>query len=145
MPESGEDPGNAVFVYTDGAASGNPGPAGIGIVLQCKDLRKEISQYIGRATNNMAELEAIRTGLLAIKNPSLPIRVFTDSSYAIGVLSKGWKPKKNQDLIESIMDLKKKFRDLKFIKVKGHSGHPENETADQLATSAIKTGKTDQG
>jgi ribonuclease HI len=138
IPDPEKDPGNTVFVYTDGASSGNPGPAGIGVVLKCKDLHKEISQYIGEATNNIAELEAIRTGLLAIKNTGLPIRVFTDSSYALGVLSKGWKPKKNQDLIESIMELKKKFKDLKFIKVKGHSGHPENEAADRLATSAIK-------
>jgi ribonuclease HI len=137
-PVTEERSESTIYIFTDGASSGNPGPAGIGVVLKCGDLHKEISRYIGTATNNIAELEAIRTGLLAIKNPDRPIRVFTDSSYALGVLSKNWKPKKNQDLIQSILDLKKTFGDLEFIKVKGHSGHPENEAADRLATSAIK-------
>ncbi|MBU4469874.1 MAG: ribonuclease HI [Desulfobacteraceae bacterium] len=136
-----EHPENTIYIFTDGASSGNPGPAGIGVVLKCGDLHKEISRYIGRATNNIAELEAIKTGLLAIKNPGFPVRVFTDSSYALGVIAKGWKPQKNQDLIQSILDLKNQFSDLAFIKVKGHSGHPENEAADRLATSAIKAVK----
>ena len=129
---------NTLCIYTDGASSGNPGPAGIGVVLQYGEHEKEISQFIGNATNNIAELQAIKTGLKEIKNPKLPIRLFTDSSYALGVLTKGWKPKKNQDLIQSIITLLKKFKDIQFIKVKGHAGHPENERADHLATSAIK-------
>ena len=128
----------ALCIYTDGASSGNPGPAGIGIVMRYGEHEKEISQFIGHATNNIAELQAIKTGLKEIKNPKLPIRLFTDSSYAMGVLTKGWKPKKNQDLIQSILTLLKNFNDIQFIKVKGHAGHPENELADQLATSAIK-------
>ncbi|MGD9211199.1 MAG: hypothetical protein PVI90_10505, partial [Desulfobacteraceae bacterium] len=76
-------------------------------------------------------------GLSEVKNRSLPVRVFTDSSYALGLLSKGWKPKKNQELVSQIRRLMKDFADLHFIKVKGHAGHPENECADHLATSAI--------
>jgi len=127
-----------ICIYTDGASSGNPGPSGIGIVLRFGKLEKEISKYIGIATNNIAELEAIRTGLSAIKSTKLPVRIFTDSMYAYGVLTLGWKARKNQGIINSIKNTLLKFNDLKFIKVKGHAGHEENERADFLATSAIK-------
>ncbi|MFH0731216.1 MAG: ribonuclease H [Pseudomonadota bacterium] len=132
-------PDNAVLVFTDGACSGNPGPAGIGVVLRHGEHQKEISRYIGMATNNIAELEAIRTGLSMLKNKGLPIRLFTDSSYAIGVLSKGWKASKNQELVGATKTLMAKFDNLKLIKVKGHSGHEENEKADQLAVAAIQS------
>ena len=129
---------DCICIYTDGASSGNPGPSGIGIVLRFGKHEKEISKYIGIATNNIAELEAIRTGLLAIKDTSLPVRIFTDSGYAYGVLTLGWKARKNQDIIKSIKNNLLKFNDLKFIKVKGHAGEEGNERADFLATSAIK-------
>ena len=129
---------DAVCIYTDGASSGNPGPSGIGIVLRFGKHEREISKYIGTATNNIAELEAIRTGLRAIKNADLPVRIFTDSRYAYGILNLGWKARKNQDIIQSIKKTLLKFNDLKIIKVKGHSGHEGNERADFLATSAIK-------
>jgi len=132
---------NAINIYTDGASSGNPGPSGIGVVLRFSKHEKEISRYIGITTNNMAELEAIRSGLMAVKNSNLPVRVFTDSRYACGVLTQGWKAKKNQDIIESIKKTLSKFNDLKFIKVKGHAGIEGNERADFLATSAIKKAK----
>lgn len=135
------DVGNAICLYTDGASSGNPGPSGIGVLMRYKGHEKEISRYIGLATNNIAELEAIRAGLAAVKNRSVPVRVFTDSSYAYGLLSLGWKPKKNQDLIAAIVDLMKTFKDLKLTKVRGHAGHPENERADQLATAAVRSKK----
>ena len=129
---------DAIRIYTDGASSGNPGPSGIGVVLCFGKYEKEISKYIGIATNNIAELEAIRAGLLAIKNTELPVRIFTDSGYAYGVLTLGWKARKNQAIIQSIKNTLLKFNDLKFIKVKGHAGHEGNERADFLATSAIK-------
>ena len=132
---------DAVHVYTDGASAGNPGPSGIGVVLRFGKHEKEISRYIGDTTNNVAELEAIRSGLKAVKNTNLPVRVFTDSRYAYGVLTQGWKAKKNQNIIESIKKILLKFNDLKFIKVRGHVGIEENERADFLATSAIKKAK----
>jgi len=128
----------AICIYTDGASSGNPGPSGIGVLLRFNKHEKEISRDIGVATNNMAELEAIRSGLLAVKNTNLPVRVFTDSSYAYGVLVLGWKARKNQAIIASIKKILLKFNDLEFIKVKGHVGIEGNERADVLATSAIK-------
>ncbi|NOX33325.1 MAG: ribonuclease HI [Deltaproteobacteria bacterium] len=133
-------PENCIKIYTDGASSGNPGPAGIGAVLIYGEKRKEISKYIGSATNNFAELTAIKAGLGELKRVDLPVRIFSDSSYSIGLLTKNWKPKKNQELVFEIRALMKKFSDLAFIKVKGHSGIKENEVADFLATSAIKKG-----
>ncbi len=135
------DPKDAICIYTDGASSGNPGPSGIGVFLRFGEHEKEISKYIGTATNNVAELEAIRTGLSAVKNTDLPVRVFTDSSYAYGVLVQGWKARKNQEIIKSIKQMLLEFRDLKFIKVKGHAGIEGNERADLLATSAIEKEK----
>ena len=127
----------AICIFTDGACSGNPGPAGIGVVLRYKKDHKEISRHIGEATNNIAELEAIRAGLKAVKNPDLPVIVFTDSSYALGLLSRGWKAKQNQALVRDIKKRMTAFKNLRFVKVKGHAGHPENERADRLAVKAI--------
>ncbi len=131
-------PENAICIYTDGASSGNPGPSGIGVLLRFDRHEKTISKFIGNATNNIAELEAIKAGLQELKRTDLPVRIFTDSGYAFGLLSKGWKAKKNIDLVQSIKELMTKFSDIKFIKVKGHAGFEDNERADLLATSAIK-------
>ena len=127
-----------VCVFTDGASSGNPGPSGIGVVLRYGEHEKEISQFIGNATNNIAELKAIDAGLAALKNRDIPVRLFTDSKYAYGLLMLNWKATKNQEVVESIKNIMAGFKDLQIIKVKGHSGHPGNERADFLATSAIK-------
>lgn len=133
-------PENCIKIYTDGASSGNPGPSGVGIVFIHGENKKKISQYIGTATNNIAELTAIKIALEELKRVDLPVCIFSDSSYSIGLLTKNWKPKKNQALIYEIRTLMKKFCNLIFIKVKGHSGIKENEVADFLATSAIKKG-----
>ncbi len=131
-------PNDTVCIFTDGASSGNPGPSGVGVLLKYGEHEKEISKYIGIATNNIAELEAIKTGLLELKKTDMPVRIFTDSSYACGLLALGWKAKKNKALVKAILETISKFKDLKLIKVKGHAGHTENERADFLATSAIK-------
>jgi ribonuclease HI len=127
-----------ICVFTDGASSGNPGPSGIGALLRYGEHEKEISQFIGNATNNIAELKAIQAGLAAVKNTDIPVRLFTDSKYAYGLLVLNWKATKNQEIVESIKKTIKNFKDLKIIKVKGHAGHAGNEKADFLATSAIK-------
>jgi ribonuclease HI len=134
----GRTASGVVHVYTDGASSGNPGPSGIGVVLTYGSRRKEISEYIGEATNNIAELMAIQKGLSAVKNKRLPVRVYTDSTYAHGVLALNWKPKKNQDLIAAIRRSMAGFARLKLVKVPGHQGIAENERADELATSAVR-------
>jgi ribonuclease HI len=130
-----------ICLFTDGASSGNPGPSGIGVLLRYGEHEKEISEYIGNATNNIAELKAIEAGLSALKNTHIPVRLFTDSKYAYGLLALNWKARKNQELVESIKKIMDRFKDLQIIKVRGHSGHPGNERADYLATSAIKQGQ----
>ena len=131
-------PNDTVCIFTDGASAGNPGPSGVGVLLKYGEHEKEISKYIGIATNNIAELEAIKTGLAELKKTEMPVRIFTDSSYAHGLLALGWKAKRNQDLVRAIRETISKFKDLKLIKVKGHAGHAENERADFLATLAIR-------
>ncbi len=127
-----------VHVWTDGACSGNPGPMGIGVVLLSGELRKEISEYLGVGTNNIAELTAIQRGLEALKVRDRPVIVYTDSSYAIGLLSKGWKAKANTELVLRIRALCAQFSRLTFHKVAGHAGVPENERCDALAREAVE-------
>ncbi len=134
--------GDAIIIYTDGACSGNPGPAGIGAVIMNGDDRKEISEYLGTGTNNIAELTAIGRALELIPTTDHQrmIVIHTDSSYCIGVLSKGWKAKANNELIMKIREQLKDFGALHFVKVKGHAGIPENERCDELATDAVARG-----
>jgi len=129
-------PKGAVVIYTDGASSGNPGPAGIGVLLRFEDHEKEISKPIGTATNNIAELLAIKSGLLAVKRRDIPVRIYTDSNYALGVLTKGWKARRNTDLVQAVRKILAGFRDVKLLKIKGHAGQEGNERADKLATDA---------
>jgi len=129
---------NHITIFTDGASSGNPGPAGIGIYMKYRDKEKEHSESIGRATNNVAELTAIKRALEMIKRTDIPVRLYTDSGYCQGVLIKGWKARENRDLILQIKKVIGKFQDLKIRKVKGHAGIEENETADRLAAKAAK-------
>ncbi|MEH0020110.1 MAG: ribonuclease H [Desulfobacter sp.] len=140
-PDAGEAlPENCIRIYTDGASSGNPGPSGVGVLLLYRENRKEISEYIGTATNNIAELTAIHRALSSLKRSDLPVRIFTDSSYAVGLLTQQWKPRVNQKLVNEIKTMMKTYPDIALVKVKGHSGVKENEVADFLATSAIKKG-----
>ncbi len=132
---------DVVHVWTDGACQGNPGPCGVGVVVIDGDKRKEHGEYLGHGTNNIAELTAVLRGLDLVTDTRRPVRVYSDSSYSIGVLSLGWKPKVNQELITEIKDRIAAFRDLRFVKVRGHSGIPENERCDQLATSAIRNAR----
>ncbi len=131
-------PPGVIRIYTDGASSGNPGPAGIGVVLVYNGHIREISESIGTATNNVAELNAIKRALELLKRTDLPVEIHTDSTYCIGVLTRGWKPAMNQELIHGIRMLMGRFNHLRMFKVKGHSGIGGNERADALATAGIK-------
>ncbi len=130
-----------VHIWTDGACSGNPGPMGIGVVVIAGEKRKEHGEYLGRGTNNIAELTAIRRGL-EVAAELVPLRdrrvlVYSDSSYAIGLLSQGWKAKANQELVAELRAFLRNYRDLRMIKVEGHAGVAENERCDVLARQAI--------
>lgn len=139
-----------VTLYTDGAAKGNPGPGGFGVVLKFKDLRKEISEGFRCTTNNRMELLAVIVGLEALKNPKTPVTVYSDSKYVVDSVEKGWvfgwvkkgfKDKKNADLWKRFLEIYK-VHHVKFQWVKGHAGNPENERCDQLAVAAAE--KKDQ-
>jgi ribonuclease HI len=129
----------AWIAYTDGACSGNPGPAGCGVVLISPDGKThERSEYLGEATNNVAELTGILRALEWVPAEARSIVVRTDSQYAIGVLQKGWKAKANQELVgrtKQAVDARR----ARLVYVPGHQGVAMNERADQLAREAVLT------
>lgn len=127
-----------IIVYADGACSGNPGPSGIGVVIQDGSVRKELSGYLGQGTNNIAELTALLEAANVIETPDRPVRMHTDSRYAIGVLTQGWKAKANQDLVARTKQALSRLKDLQLIHVPGHAGVVLNERADALAVQAVK-------
>jgi ribonuclease HI len=133
-------PTERIDVWTDGACSGNPGPMGIGVVVLADGQRREHGEYLGVGTNNIAELVAIERGVeMAAENGAdrgRPIHVYSDSGYAIGVLSKGWKAKANQELVARVRRALA-GRPVRMVKVPGHAGVPENERCDELARDAI--------
>jgi ribonuclease HI len=133
------DGAGAVQLWTDGACSGNPGPMGIGIVAIDGSKRKEHGEYLGVGTNNIAELTAIDRALDLIGGDAATrrLRIYTDSAYSIGVLSKGWKAKANQELIARMRRRLAGLPAVEFVKVSGHAGVPENERCDELARNAI--------
>ncbi|WP_437945433.1 ribonuclease H [Sorangium sp. So ce296] len=131
-------PEGAVIVYADGACSGNPGPAGLGVVIIDGGRRIERSEYLGTATNNIAELTAILRSLEEVDQPERPIVIHTDSQYSIGVLQKGWKAKANAELIASLRDALAARPRARLVYVPGHAGVLLNERADALAREAVR-------
>lgn len=130
-------PKDAWVVYADGACSGNPGPAGLGIVIvNPQGETVDGYEYLGEATNNVAELTAILRAA-EIVPPGVPAVVHTDSQYSIGVLTKGWKAKANQELVASVKDALARRKEWVLRYVPGHAGVPLNERADELAREAI--------
>ena len=127
----------AIIVYADGACSGNPGPAGLGVVIVDGEERRELSEYLGNGTNNIAELTAILRAAEALSGREQPVRMFTDSRYSIGVLTQGWKAKKNPELVASVKKALAALPDVALHYVPGHAGVALNEAADQLAREAV--------
>lgn len=135
-----------VRIFTDGAAKGNPGPGGYGVVLKFGKHQKELSEGFRLTTNNRMELMAVIKGLQALNTTEYPVQIFSDSKYVVDAIEKGWlwgwqkkgfKDKKNPDLWLRYIPLHLKFKP-KFFWVKGHAGHPENERCDQLAVAAAE-------
>ena len=127
-----------IYAFTDGACSGNPGPAGIGVVLLCGTYRKEISEYIGEGTSNIAEVTAVIRALSSIRDRTRAVIVRSDSKYTIGVLAQNWKAKANRELIAHARSLTAAFTKVSFEWVPGHAGVAENERCDELARAAIR-------
>jgi len=133
-----------IEIYTDGAASGNPGPGGYGVILRAGAHYKELSGGFRLTTNNRMELLAVIEGLKAIKKPGQQVTIYSDSKYVVDSVEKGWvfgwvkkafKDKKNKDLWLQYLNLHK-LHQIKFIWIKGHNDHPENERCDRLAVAA---------
>ena len=133
-----------IYLYTDGAARGNPGPGGYGVVLKSGPHYKEISEGYRYTTNNRMELLAVIVGLEAIKVDGAQVTVVSDSKYVVDAVSKGWvfswvkknfKDKKNSDLWRRYLSIHTKHS-ITFQWIKGHNGHPDNERCDELAVEA---------
>ena len=145
---------DAVDIYTDGACSGNPGPGGWGALLRWRGRTRELSGFEPATTNNRMELLAAISALEALKRP-MAVRLFTDSDYLRqGITTwlpawkrRGWltadkKPVKNQDLWQRLEHALEHHR-VEWRWVRGHSGDPDNERADQIARTALRTGRAD--
>lgn len=137
-----------IEIYTDGAARGNPGPGGYGIVLKYNGHQKELSEAYRNTTNNRMELLAVIVALESLKNTKIPVKIFSDSKYVIDAIEKKWvygwekkgfAKKANPDLWKRFLKIAPHFK-LELQWVKGHAGHPENERCDQLATLAADNG-----
>lgn len=139
-----------VYLYTDGACSGNPGPGGWGAILCYGGHERELSGGEHGTTNNRMELTAVIEGLSALKEPC-EVEICSDSTYVIDSIKKGWvynwqrngwrksdkSPALNADLWQRLLPLLKKHK-VSLVWVRGHTGHPENERCDQLAVAYYK-------
>ena len=141
-PTAGVIPEGTIIVYADGACSGNPGPAGLGVVIIDGDNRIELSEYLGEGTNNVAELTAVLRALEEVSDLARPMVIHTDSQYTIGVVQKGWKAKANVELVAELREALEEREDTRLHYVPGHSGVILNERADALAREAVKERKT---
>lgn len=137
-----------LIIYTDGAARGNPGPGGYGIVLKWGSTVKELAQGYRKTTNNRMELLAVIVALKQLKKEGVNIIIYTDSSYVVNSVEKGWvfgwvkkgfKGKKNADLWRMFLEEYKKHN-IKFQWVKGHANNAGNNRCDELATAAADSG-----
>jgi len=140
---------NEITIYTDGAASGNPGPGGYGVVLISGRHRLEKSAGFRLTTNNRMELLAVIEGLEALKIAGSRVVVYTDSKYVADSVEKGWvfqweskafKKKKNPDLWIRFLKIYRKHK-VRFIWIKGHANNTENEICDRLAVDAYTRGE----
>jgi ribonuclease HI len=135
-----------IELYTDGAASGNPGPGGYGIVLKFRQHRKEISGGFKHTTNNRMELLAAIIGLESVTNSQLTVKVYSDSKYLVDAINLKWvlgwrktgfKNKANPDLWQRFLKVYNPQKHL-FFWVKGHASNVENNRCDELAVAASK-------
>ena len=141
----------AIEIFTDGACSGNPGAGGWGVILRCGETEKELSGGEAQTTNNRMELTAVIEALKALKR-ECEITLYTDSRYVMDGVNEwmpnwkknGWRTTnkksavKNLELWQELDNLLPKHK-IKWVWVKGHNGHQENERVDKLARDAAKS------
>jgi ribonuclease HI len=137
-----------VDIFTDGACSGNPGPGGFAAILRTAGKEKELSGGEPLTTNNRMEMMAVITALETLRLPC-SVTVTTDSNYVVKGMSewihswikKGWRNSQKKDVLNR--DLWERMlqagsgHDIKWVWIKGHNGHPENERCDELARLEI--------
>ena len=137
-----------VTMYTDGGASGNPGPGGFGTLLIYGEHVKEMSEGFRLTTNNRMELLAVIVGLEALTRDGIEVDVYSDSKYVVDAVEKRWvfgwekkgyKDKKNPDLWKRFLRVYRRHQ-VRFHWVKGHAGNPLNERVDAMAVAAYQTG-----
>lgn len=135
-----------ITIYTDGAAKGNPGNGGYGVVMMSGKHKKELSEGFRNTTNNRMELLSVIVALETIKNENAEVQIFSDSKYVVDSVEKGWvfgwqkksfKGKKNVDLWQRFLKIYPKHQ-VKFNWVKGHAGNMYNERCDELAVQAAE-------
>jgi len=133
-----------ITIYTDGAARGNPGPGGYGVVLISGRHRLELSEGYRLTTNNRMELMAVIAGLEALKVPGSDVIIYTDSRYVADAVEQGWvfqweskffRKKKNPDLWVRFLRVYRNHK-VRFVWIKGHASNPENELCDRMAVEA---------
>ena len=133
-----------IQIYTDGACSGNPGPGGYAAILRCGPFEKELSAGYAVTTNNRMELLAVITALEAIRWEKADVIIWSDSSYVVDAVEKGWvfsweqkgfAKKANADLWTRFLAVYRRHH-VRFNWIRGHNGHPENERCDRLAVAA---------
>lgn len=135
-----------VHIFTDGAAKGNPGPGGYGILMELVGTphKKEFYEGFRHTTNNRMELLAVIVGLEKLKNSNMKVLVISDSKYVVDSVLKKWvfnwekkgfKDKKNPDLWKRFLLIYRKHQ-VDFRWIKGHNNHPQNERCDALAVFA---------
>ena len=136
-----------ITVYTDGAAKGNPGRGGYGVVMMSGTHKKELSEGFKNTTNNRMELMSVIVALETIKKENAQVEIFSDSKYVVDSVEKGWvfgwqkkgfKGKKNIDLWQRFLKIYPKHQ-VKFNWVKGHAGNLYNERCDELAVQAAES------
>ena len=136
-----------INIYTDGAAKGNPGNGGYGVVMMSGMHKKELSEGFKYTTNNRMELLSVIVALEAIKKENARVEIFSDSKYVVDAVEKGWvfswqkkgfKGKKNIDLWQRFLKIYPKHQ-VKFNWVKGHAGNFYNERCDELAVQAAES------
>lgn len=144
-----------ITIYTDGAAKGNPGPGGYGVVMMAGKHRKELSEGFRLTTNNRMELLSVIVALEELKKANSEVTIYSDSKYVVDAVEKGWvfgwkskgfKGKKNPDLWQRFLLIYPKHK-VGFQWVKGHAGNMFNERCDELAVAAAegRNLKVDEG
>ncbi|TXB64721.1 ribonuclease HI [Vicingus serpentipes] len=137
---------SVITIYTDGAAKGNPGNGGYGVVMMSGHHKKELSEGFRLTTNNRMELLSVIVALETIKTTNAQVEIFSDSKYVVdsvekkwvfGWQKKGFKGKKNIDLWQRFLKIYPKHQ-VKFNWVKGHAGNLYNERCDELAVQAAE-------